>query len=58
MDIHQNARCFRRTGHGAATTEPAETVDALDLVARVLAHIPDPRRHRPLLRRVLQCGAG
>jgi hypothetical protein len=30
---------------GGHDEEPVETVDALDFVARVLAHIPDPRRH-------------
>ena len=30
---------------GGHDEEPAQTVDALDFVARVLAHIPDPRRH-------------
>jgi hypothetical protein len=41
------------TGSATATYQPrvghddekAETVDALDLVARLLAHVPDPRRH-------------
>ncbi len=31
-----------RAGHD---DEQAETLDALDLVARLLAHAPDPRRH-------------
>ncbi|MGH9369715.1 MAG: transposase [Thermoanaerobaculia bacterium] len=31
-----------RDGHDE---EPAETLDALDFLARVLAHLPDPRRH-------------
>ncbi len=30
---------------GGHDEEPVDTVDALDFVARVLAHIPDPRRH-------------
>ncbi len=30
---------------GGHDEEPVETADALDFVARVLAHIPDPRRH-------------
>ena len=25
--------------------EPAQTLDALDFVVRVLAHVPEPRRH-------------
>jgi hypothetical protein len=29
----------------ARDDQPAQTLDALDLVARVLAHVPDPRRH-------------
>jgi hypothetical protein len=31
-----------RVGHD---DEKAETNDALDFVARLLAHVPDPRRH-------------
>jgi hypothetical protein len=31
-----------RDGHDG---EKAETLDALDFVARLLAHVPDPRRH-------------
>jgi len=30
---------------GGHDEEPAETVDAPDFLARVLAQIPDPRRH-------------
>ena len=31
-----------RPGHD---DEKAETLDALDFLARLLAHVPDPRRH-------------
>ena len=48
------------TGSATATYQPrvghddeqAETLDALDFVARLLAYVPDPRRHL-----VHSCGA-
>ncbi len=36
---------FTYRPRGGHDEESVETVDALDFVARVLAHIPDPRRH-------------
>src|ERR1019366_909054 len=38
----QTATYRPRAGHDG---EQAETLDALDFVARLLAHVPDPRRH-------------
>jgi len=38
----ETATYLPRTGHD---DEQAETLDALDFVARLLAHVPDPRRH-------------
>jgi Putative transposase len=38
----ETATYLPRAGHDG---ERAETLDALDFVARLLAHVPDPRRH-------------
>ncbi len=38
----QTATYLPRDGHDG---EKADTLDALDFVARLLAHVPDPRRH-------------
>ena len=42
FSVHNSVTVPARDGHG---DEMAKTFDALDFVARLLAHVPDPRRH-------------